>query len=124
MVKAIYFVDGYLSQVVKSEFLSVCAKNNITGIFINADKGISSCIKEAQGYNNSYPDSYILTNQITLFTNEYAWVNGKCEAYIYQHADNQFVNVQKLTDKDIRFPHNLQKMYIAGSFGTRGVPAI
>lgn len=124
MIKAIYFVDGSLSPVVISEFNKVCEKHKINGIVVNADKGVSSCRKDAQSYSISYPNSYILTNQITLLTNEYAWVNGKCEAYIYQHADNQFVSVQKLTDKDIRFPHNLQKMYIAGSFGTRGVPAI
>lgn len=122
MIKGIYFVDGDIRPLVSNIFNSLCEKHKMRGYIIDAACGISRGKRYAEQLEQSHPDSFVLTNQIVLLSNEYAWKDNQCKAYLWHHDDAEFINLQDLTDKDIRNAHNLSKMYIAGSFGYKGIP--
>jgi hypothetical protein len=118
MIKGIYFVDGEFSDVYWLTVLNLSKRDNIPYVVIDAKEGVTqniTRIKEIQNYSFT---ERVVTNSILLLNNEYGWNDESltCEVYIYDHYTKEFINVQNLTDKEIRKAHNLAKMYIAGSF--------
>ena len=120
MIKGIYFVDGEFSDVYWLTVLNLSKQDNIPFVTIDAKQGVTqnlTRIKEIQNYSFA---ERVVTNSILLLNNDYGWNDetSTCEVYIYDHYSKEFVNVQNLTDKEIRKPHNLAKMYVAGSFNS------
>jgi hypothetical protein len=120
MIKGIYFVDGEFIDVYWLAVLGLSKEDNIPYEIIDATHGVTqnlTRIKEIQNYPFT---ERVITNSILLLNNEYGWndESSTCEVYIYDHCSKEFINVQNLTDKEIRKAHNLAKMYVAGSFNS------
>ena len=84
---------------------------------IDATLGPSRCLKELHWYKKYSPDAIIYTNFLNALSSDFSWdtVNNKCAAYI-RNSQGVWTNIQELTDKELRFAHNIPKMYLAGEF--------
>lgn len=84
---------------------------------IDATLGPSYCLKELDWYKKYSSKTIIYTNFLQALSFDYSWDKDKneCAAYI-RNSNGDWTNIQKLTDKELRFAHNIPKMYIAGEF--------
>lgn len=106
----IYFEDG---ELINNNQLSI-----IPDYRIDAKYGYTNCDEQLEDIMTFKPDAVIYTNHIGAFSNIYAW-NEKLkvpEIYIRAGEHMVFTRIDELTDRELRFAHNLSKMYIAGSF--------
>ena len=106
----IYFEDGML---VTSGYLPFT--NHYT---IDAKYGVSSNTASLDTLMECEPDATVYTNSILALSNVYAW-NEELkvpEVYIRSGEHMEFTRIDKLTERELRYAHNLAAMYIAGSF--------
>lgn len=86
---------------------------------IDAKDGYSSNLEELNNIKEITTSSDIIyTNSLVALDNRYCW-NAKLgvpELYIRAGANQEFVRVDKLTNKELREAHNLLKMYTNGEF--------
>ena len=63
-------------------------------------------------------DFILYTNSILALSNRYAWneKTNSSEIYIRRWKDEDFININDLTNREIRYAHNIAKMYINGEF--------
>ena len=108
----IYFEDGPLRD-------DVDIPGEILLTIVDALEGVSANREDLELYNVLMLSSTtIYTNSIFAFSNKYAW-NDELkvpEIYIRHGENDEFVRIDKLTTKELRFAHNLAKMYVAGEF--------
>ena len=106
----IYFEDGILRD--SSQLPFTCYT------LVNAACGVSRNISVLDELVESEPDAIVYTNSIFAFSNEYAWNEEMKvpEIYIRSGEQSEFVRIDKLTTRELRFAHNLAKMYVAGAF--------
>jgi hypothetical protein len=120
MIKGIYFVDGEFIDVYWLAVLGLSKEDNIPYEITDATQGVTQNLTRIKEIENYPFTERVITNSILLLNNEYGWndESSTCEVYIYDHCSKEFINVQNLTDKEIRKAHNLAKMYVAGSFNS------
>lgn len=84
---------------------------------IDATYGVSECINELEWYLENNPDTIIYTNFLQALSFDFSWdmVKNECTAYI-RNSNGEWTNIQELTNKELRFAHNIPKMYLAGEF--------
>lgn len=115
MIKGIYFIDGPIEY----EHISLMSEDEYT-VVLNAAEGPSDNIEFAKGIQkNQSLNANIVTNSIVLMNFDFGWVDGKCSIYLFNELTNSFINIQNLTDKELRRAHNIAKMYMAGSFNAQ-----
>ena len=89
---------------------------------INASTGYSQNEAAFNKLLEEKPNCSVYTNSIVALTNaqKYCW-NKDLETFeIYLKRGNVFVRIDELTDKQLRFAHNIYRMWLAGAFkGTR-----
>ena len=85
---------------------------------IDATMGYTNCENMLEDIKLNKPDAVIYTNHIGAFSNEWAWNEELKVPEIYIRAGEHmiFTRIDALTERELRFAHNLEKMYIAGSF--------
>ncbi len=95
--------------------------------------GCDHIVNASVGYsNNEYTfdrimavksNASIYTNSIVVLTNaqKYCWNNELDTFEIYLKKDKQFIRIDDLTDKQLRFAHNIYYMWLAGVFNSRKV---
>ena len=106
----IYFEDGMLRDSSQLPFRRYT--------LVNAVCGVSRNISVLDELLESEPNAIVYTNSIFAFSNRYAW-NEELkvpEIYIRSGEKGEFVRIDQLTTKELRYAHNLGKMYVAGSF--------
>ena len=106
----IYFEDG---ELVTSGYLPI--KDYYA---IDASKGYSHNEERLDRIREKDYNATVYTNQITALSNEYCW-NEELkvpELYIRAGEHMVFTRIDELTEKELRFAHNLMKMYINGAF--------
>lgn len=106
----IFFEDGILNGSDELPFIRC--------VIVNAASGVSRNISVLDQLAEDEPDAIVYTNSIFAFSNEYAW-NEELkvpEIFIRSGEKREFVRIDKLTTKELRYAHNLAKMYVAGSF--------
>lgn len=109
----IYFYDGPLSHAPKPV-------RGYLSIPIDAAYGPMTCEYELDNIlkledNNSID---ILSNSLVALSHTYGWneKEGHTDIYIWRNDLDQYIRIDQLVDKDIRRPHNIEKMYRAGVF--------
>ena len=108
----IYFEDG---ELVSTPYLPF---NNYYKI--DAKYGPKHNRDRLDDFRENNPDCIIYTNSLIALSNEYSW-NEKLEVpEIYIRAGEYmcFARIDTLTERELRFAHNICKMYLAGSFDT------
>lgn len=107
----IYFEDGALKQDQQSAGVEYLYS-------IDAANGYKFCRSMLEYTKYCYPDCTIYTNSIIALSNNYCWNSAENvpELYLRDAKTKKFVRVDKLTDKEIRKPHNLMHMYINSAF--------
>ena len=108
----IYFEDG---ELISTPYLPF---NNYYKI--DAKYGPKHNRDRLDDFRENNPDCIIYTNSLIALSNEYAW-NEKLEVpEIYIRAGEYmcFARIDTLTERELRYAHNICKMYLAGSFDT------
>lgn len=104
----VYFEDSYLTT-----------PTDIEGLYhtVNAAYGPSACFRDLYWYKEHEPEVTIYTNFINALSFDFSWdmVKNECAAYI-RNSNGEWTNIQDMTDRELRFAHNVPKMYIAGEF--------
>ena len=114
----IFFVDDKI-DVDKDSFKEYGLNINTLPIkIIDAGNGYSQCIEDAEEYKElNIP---VLTNAPYLLSSDYCW-NEKTNTFDCFILDSYgaWRNLQSLTDKELRKPHNIEKMWRAGAFNIK-----
>ena len=107
----IFFEDGVLRD--SSQLPFTCY------FVVNASCGVSRNIAVLDELMSSDPDAIVYTNSIFAFSNVYAWNEESKvpEIYVRSGENGEFTRIDKLTEKELRYAHNLAKMYVSGTFG-------
>lgn len=60
----------------------------------------------------------VLTNSLIALDHRYGWNHKENHTDIYIWVDEleEFRRIDSLTDKEIRYAHHIEKMYVAGAF--------
>lgn len=106
----IYFEDGPLRLLRPQKIVYDFA--------INAANGPSWCIEQLKIAKENHPNCTIYTNSIWALDNTYAWNEelGVPEIYMRDVDTQHWWRIDDLTDRELRRPHNIMKMYIANEF--------
>lgn len=106
----IYFEDG---ELVSSGHLPIDRY-----IVVNAGSGVNTNINVLDNIKQHNPNAVVYTNSIFAFNNKYAWNEELKVPEIYIRAGEYmvFTRIDKLTERELRQAHNLEKMYLAGEF--------
>jgi len=107
----VLFEDGVLRPILKDD---------LDLYIINARYGPTACTSGLNRVMQINPNAKIYTNYLGALSFDYSWdkENNKCEAYLYDDEDG-WINIQNLTSRELRFAHNIPKMYMAGVFNTK-----
>lgn len=107
----IYFEDGKLLPI----SLADIGKCHI----LDAAYGPSACKKDLDLYCRVCPQDSVYTNYLGAMSFDYSWdkENDRCECYI-RNSNGYWTNIQNMTNRELRFAHNVPKMYMAGEFKT------
>lgn len=108
----VYFVDG-----------NIMFMDNMPGVAadkIDAVNGYSKSLDVVEGIRKFYPDDNfnIVTNCPWFLSNDYTW-NAELkrpEIYLWVEKEKTWKNITELTERDIKFAHNIEKMWRAGEF--------
>lgn len=106
----IYFEDG---QLLPQRILPFKYDHKI-----DAAEGYSFCEDALEYLRINEPDSVVYTNTIAALCHTYAW-NEDCgvfEIYMRCGEDKAFHRIDELTQRELREPHNIMKMYMANEF--------
>ena len=106
----IYFEDGPLTS-------SQSLKLNCDHI-VNASTGYSNNEQTLDNLSEVKPDASIYTNSLVglLKAQKYCW-NKTDEIFdLYLRRGENFVRVDELTDKELRFPHSMYCLWVNGAF--------
>ena len=60
----------------------------------------------------------VITNSLVALSHEYGWNHHENHTDIYLWIDelHRFIRIDMLVKKDIKWAHNIEKMYLAGAF--------
>lgn len=109
----VYFEDGVLSwlQHPLPPDVANC-------IWIDAGSGHTTCRNKLwEIYHEMPKDQRVYTNSLDAFSNTWCWDDDSKIPMIYVRTENrEWRLISEMTDKELRFAHNLSKMYIAGCF--------
>ena len=85
---------------------------------IDAKMGYTNCEQMLEDIKDNQPSAVVYTNHFGAFSNKWAWNEELKVPEIYIRAGEHmiFTRIDALTERELRFAHNLEKMYIAGSF--------
>lgn len=84
---------------------------------VDAAYGPTACQEDLKWYLDHDPSCAIYTNYLGALSFDFSWdrENNKCDAYIRTPL-GWWTNIQELTSHELRFAHNIPKMYMAGEF--------
>lgn len=108
-----FFYDGNLKDISLLEF-----ENTVT---IDAGNGYTDNIRKLYDVITASPHYFVLTNQQALLRNEWLWDEQTHEPRLCfkDERDGKWRPVGRFTKADIKFTHNLEKMFIEGGFSKR-----
>lgn len=106
----IYFEDGRLLSKSQLDFKY--------DFFIDAKNGYSFCQERLDIAKRYYRGCTIYTNSLVALDNRYAWNEdlGVSEIFMRDEKTQNFYRIDELTQRELRRPHNIMKMYMANEF--------
>lgn len=128
MINKIFFWDGRLDYAEKlrtplQQIEGMQDTDSVHFITIDAAWGVSNCLERLKIAQGSDINHYILTNFLQAL--DANWINTvlfandpvhRIQEMFYLWGGVRWVPLEKLTDKELRYAHNLAKMYLVGSF--------
>ena len=115
----VYFYDGLLSAAPLIEALQM--SNACELRFIDAGDGVKRNIEDLDR-DVCYREMNVLTNSILALDHCYAWNKKEKHTDIYLWVDelDDYIRIDRLTEREIREAHCIGKMYLAGCFRYEG----
>lgn len=109
----IYFYDGSMY------FLQMMYPHS-SAYDIDARYGVSDNVKQLESLRDK--DIKVFTNSILALSNSYGWNKEENHTDIYLWVDelNNFIRIDYLTNKEIRYAHNIEKLYLNDIFKYKG----
>ncbi len=110
----VFFEDGSVNNP-----LFIDGKEILT---VDAGMGFSNCRKRLRYIKDNYPfDTEVYTNSLDAFSNFWSWDEEKKMPMIYiRDKEGKWINIcDTCYGKEIRYAHNLEKLYIGGGFDER-----
>lgn len=104
----IYFEDGQLHRPNSINFKYHYLVDARYGYTSNA--ALLNCIKNLDN------DVSVYTNSVVALNNDFAWNDVLKVPEIYLVKEDEFIRIDKLTDRELREGHNIMKMYMSGEF--------
>lgn len=107
----IYFEDGMTLPKERLAFEFDCR--------VDARFGYSDNERQLESILECYPNSVIYTNSLVALNNKYAWNEELKVPEIYIRAGEYmvFTRIDELTERQLRYAHNLMNMYMNNEFG-------
>ena len=108
----VYFEDGEITNA------SIFDENDNELIKVDAGMGYSHCRRRLRYIKDNYPfDTEVYTNSLDAFSNFWCWDGEKKMPMIYIRDEHgQWKLIWKMTDRELRIAHNLEKLYVNGEF--------
>lgn len=108
----------YFEDCSRVHFIPLFKECRRTTFIVDAKDGVSNNIERLETLLQNNRDLTIHTNSLLAFSNRYAWNKnlGVPEIYIRVGKTREFVRIDKLTNRQLKWGHNLAKMYLAGEF--------
>lgn len=105
----VYFEDGKLGKPVS------------VGVYVvDAANGPTWCMKTLKDIQKYNPNATVYTNYLGALSFDFSWDRDENESCAFiRNRDGHWRNVQNLTSRELRFAHNIPKMYMAGAFVQR-----
>ena len=108
----IYFEDG---SITNESLYSVTGEEIIK---VDAAQGCTSNYNRLVAIEKERDfDTRIYTNSLVALSNRWCWdeVNNIPQLYI-RNQNEEWENITHFTEKEIRYAHNLEKLYMGGTF--------
>ena len=107
----VYFVNGDLNKL--DAFPNVPEGYYV----VDASKGYSYCVHTLTTYS-TWDNCTVLTNFVGALKSDVCFdkASQKFNLFLASPYDNKWHNVQELTSRELRYAHNVEKMYRAGEF--------
>ena len=91
-------------------------------VYIDASDGFSSCRRRFENVSKTYEKNVrVYTNSLYGFSNYFCWDEEKKMPMIYiRDKEGKWINIcDTCYGREIRYAHNLEKMYLNGCFDER-----
>ena len=87
---------------------------------IDARYGVSDNLEQLESLSDK--DTKVFTNSILALSNSYGWNKEENHTDIYLWVDElkDFIRIDYLTNKEIRYAHNIEKLYLNDIFKYKG----
>ena len=111
----IYFYDGDLKN---AAFPQSLYNNKVHTLNVVDGRYGPKANTEQLDETLKLPRQFILTNSLIALSHKYGWneEENHTDIYLYVEELDKYVRIDELTDKDIRYAHNIEKMYLSGVF--------
>ena len=126
MIKKIFFWDGNLNVMpptVRHSIGKMQAENNTLFSEVNAGIGVSACNDALEWYKISPKNCFVLTNYLQALNcdlfDKKMYEGGyliKELFYLWDARQEKWAPIEEFTDKELRYPHNLARIYLSGGF--------
>ena len=104
----VYFEDGKLTKPNSIDFKY--------GYIVDAGNGFTQNDAFLDFIKFTDDNASVYTNSLVALDNRLAWNEELGVPEIYLWRNDKFVRIDQLTIRDLRRPHYIQMMYIAGEF--------
>ena len=80
-------------------------------------KANTKLLNQLDGYEKSN-DLRVVTNSLIALSHYYGWdkEENHTDIYLWLEEIGAFARIDKLTDKEIRYAHNIERIYLSGAF--------
>lgn len=111
----ILFYDGSLTEFLRE---SDTGKRYAPFVMVDADDGPTANYEKLTALLNEKFSDIVLTNSLVALSHVFGWneEHNGTEIYLWRNKYKDFIRCDLLTTKEIREGHNIEKMYMAGSF--------
>ena len=132
MIKGMFYVDGNIDGTWNEELYAIEAVNALKAIrdfdeaihirFVSAVNGDSHAYALTEAYRKDNETNIVITNSSLVFSfNKFSWnpETNRYDLWFWKDDDNmevgEFVRIDALTQKDLRWAHNIWKMWRNGA---------